>query len=248
MDVGCRFRQSPQGQTAFHQAESNSIRPGLHAASSFAQPVRNNHLRRRSGRKYTLDFQPVIRCAGVVVIWPHFPALVLCPLLRYAAPANPENPPRRCRNAIRERISCCRNEEYDAQIFPGTHLVVDRGLPDALAQQRSGTPDEQKARSRCVAVLPSGDRPGRFHHPGLPAAKSHQDHACLRSGSEEPVTVNKRKPAPVNPSHRSQFRPGEGAAQLSGPYSIGFGGVFPYGGAISSHAPDVGACRPASRM
>jgi len=44
---------------------------------------------------------------------------------------------------------------------------------------------------RRAALLPSGDRSGRLHHPGLPAAKSSQDHACLRPGAEKPRPISR---------------------------------------------------------
>ncbi len=64
----------------------------------------------------------------------------------------------------------------------------------AIAEQRSGTPEEQEACSRDVqTLLPPGDRSGRLHHSGLPSAKSTQDQPSLRSGAEKPRAISRAR-------------------------------------------------------
>jgi len=67
------------------------------------------------GKKIRVIYQSVDRGARPPQIWPHLPVLVLCSLLRYAAPAIQSNPSRRCRNAIREQdFLLLKMKEYDA--------------------------------------------------------------------------------------------------------------------------------------
>ena len=119
----------------------------------------------------------------------------------------------------------------------------------AQQQQRSGTPEEQKACARRPALLPTGDGSGRLHCPGLPSATSSQvDQACdlvLRTpGSSTHAHPIMRRCSPVIPLNLTAVGAGEKSQQ-----SIGFGDVFPYMGfaALSACADDRGCEIPVPR-
>src|SRR4029077_16691039 len=81
--------------------------------------------------------------------------------------------------------------------------------------------------ARRAEVLPSGDRSGRFHGPGLPQGKSCQDLRGLRPGVEDSRAIINGRP---EPARGPADGPGRDASALAD--SIGFGNVFPYMGNI----------------
>src|ERR1700694_1521988 len=87
-------------------------------------------------------------------------------------------------------------KEQDAKSFPGTHPVVvirthRRHRPAAAAQRHAGGAAGLLARRS--ALLPPGDRSGRFHHPGLSPAKSTQTERGMRSGAEGSRTIKEAR-------------------------------------------------------
>ena len=184
--------------------------------------------------------------SGPPQIWPHLPALLVARCCgsrhlqsEWSVPVMP------C--AIRVGILCGQKKEHDAKIFHGTHLVVAVAFhqclrPAATAQRNSGGAGGLFARRS--ALLPSGHRSGRFHRSGLPAAKSSQVVQGLRSGAEEPRTINPNSRIRSS-SPQACCWPGPAAVGVrEGANSIGFDIVFPYMGfAIHSHARPCRAMR-----
>ena len=155
--------------------------------------------------------------------------------LRYAARNPNKSLPAMLKRYSGTGFSAVENEGTRCVNFPGAPgslLLSITVSSDAFAQQqRSGTPDEQKACSRdvqkhCRAVIDQGD----FIDPRLPAAESSQDQRRLQSGAEKSRAISaftsdfcreKHGGRPLEPARR-HWR--------TCPDSIGFGGVFPYMG------------------
>jgi len=126
--------------------------------------LRNNQLRRKSGYKYALNISQLVEDSTPPQIWPHLTVLVLTSLLRYAASAIQTIRPVDAEAQFGNRISCSRNEGIPMRKFLFALSLLSTAVSsEAFAQQqRSGTPDEQKACARdvqrfCRPVIDQGD-------------------------------------------------------------------------------------------
>jgi hypothetical protein len=97
-------------------------------------------------------------------IWPHLTVLVLTSLLRYAASAIQTIRPADAEAQFGNRISCSRNEGIPMRkfLFALSLLSIAVSSEAFAQQQRSGTPEEQKACARdvqrfCRPVIDQGD-------------------------------------------------------------------------------------------
>ena len=192
------FRQSRHGKTAVSAGGIESIHTSaVGAASSFCTASSATaNCERSCDVKIHFRYQSVIE--GLTQIAANLAAFAsACPLFVAAlrGACHPQQiRPGDAESAIREQDFCCRNEGIRCVNFSWhSPCCRSRFRPDAFAQQQTqrNAGGAEGLHPRRAALLPSGDRPGRFHHPGLPAAASSQDQRRLRPGSEEPRAISR---------------------------------------------------------
>ena len=171
-----------------------------------------------------------------------------CVTRRFAIPTNPSRSLKRYTGI--GIFSGCRNERNTMRKSSSWHSPCcrsrfPRGAFAQQQQQRSGTPEEQKACSpRCPAPLPPGDRSGRLHDPAPARSRTAPKLSRgLRPGAEEPRTIGSTYVRSLPPQAVAGLIRRSGG---DGPDSIGFGGVFPIWGRDRSCVCGYrGACRHA---
>ena len=208
----CRFRRAlGTKKCTVGRAESkHSHRASVGAASSYAPHCLQQPIIRKVWRKYTLDISWLLKVlrspSRSPQIWPHLPCLSSARCCVTRRLPSKQIRPGDAEAQIGNRISCCRNEGIRCVNF-SSHSPCCRSRfrpepsPSSATAQRNGGGAEGLFPRR-AAVLPPGDRSGRFHHPGLPQGKSPQDQRGLRPGSEEQRAISRgQRPLTVARGH-----------------------------------------------